>query len=132
MACVKWAEEDRGLLLVGSANGARYTHGGRTARAMQARGCHPGAPDLLILNRGADGSIALAVEFKIGQNKPTELQAAWGERAEKYDVKYAVVYSFEEFQRAVQAHLGETTPDCAAQPKAEPKARKRIETIVIE
>ena len=90
VACVRWAK-DRELLVVGSSGGAAYKYGGRTARAMKARGCEAGVPDLLILEPGADGSHGLAVELKIGRNEPSAEQVAWLARAERKGWRCAVV-----------------------------------------
>ena len=108
---MRWAQEERGLLLVGNPGGALYANGPRTAAAMKARGCGAGAPDLLVLRRGIQGHICLAVEFKIGTNQPSALQRAWGDRAEKEGVKYVVVRSEPEFRRAIDVHIGH--PDAA-------------------
>ena len=69
VACVKWAREERGLLVVGQAGGVAYLFGGRTANAFKAKGVEPGVPDLLILEAGADGTHGLAVELNIDDNE---------------------------------------------------------------
>lgn len=104
VACVNWAEE-HGYLVDGSANGAVYKYGARTANAMKARGCTPGRPDLLVLEHGADGSPGLAVELKIGRNQLSDAQRAWFARAEKRGWRCEVIRSIVAFQTLVREHV---------------------------
>ena len=67
VACVNWAEE-HGYLVDGSANGAVYKYGARTANAMK-RGCTPGRPDLLVFERGADGSTPPRWTARVGRRR---------------------------------------------------------------
>ena len=111
VSCKNWADEED-LLVVGTAGGAAYLYGGRTANAMKAKGVEPGQPDLLILEAGADGTHGLAVELKIGKNDLSEAQHAWFARARGKKWRCAVVRSLEEFISLVEEHRG-LAPDAS-------------------
>ena len=80
-------------------------HGGRTWKAMQAKGAEPGVPDLLILEAGADGSHGLAVELKVEKNTLSDAQRAWFARAQAKGWRCEVANSVEEFVQLVQEHV---------------------------
>ena len=79
-------------------------HGGRTAKALKAKGVEAGIPDFLILEAGADGTHGLAVEFKIDTNRLSDEQAEWFVRARAKKWRCEVVRSFSEFVALVREH----------------------------
>ena len=103
-ACTQWGR-GQGMLIVPQLAGARFLHGGRTWKAMQAKGAEPGVPDLLILEAGADGSHGLAVELKVERNSLSDAQRAWFARARAKGWRCAVANSVEEFVELVQEHV---------------------------
>ena len=114
-ASVKWARE-LDLLVVGSAIGVKYANGAKTAAGLLKRGCDPGTADLLILAQGVDGSLGLAVEFKIWPNTLSDKQVAWLARARARGWRTEVVYTFDAFQRVVREHLHGVGAGSAADP----------------
>ena len=104
VACVAWADAEK-LLVVGQAGGAAYLHGGRTAKALKAKGVKPGIPDLLILEPGADGTHGLAVELKIGNRGLSAHQCAWFEQAHAKNWRCEEVRSLARFQAVVREHV---------------------------
>ena len=99
VACVRWAEAND-FLVIGSPGGASFRNGGHAARIGR-----PGAPDILIIARGADGSTCLGVELKVGSHACSAAQIAWHARAQAAGVRVDVARSLAEFQAAVQRHL---------------------------
>ena len=99
VACVRWAEANN-LLVIGSPGGASFRNGGHAARIGR-----PGAPDILIIARGGDGSTCLGIELKVGSHSCSEAQIAWHTQARAAGVRVDVVRSLAAFQAAVQRHL---------------------------
>lgn len=99
VACVRWAEENN-LLVIGSPGGASFRNGGHSARIGR-----PGAPDILVIARGADGSTCLGVELKVGSHTCSPAQIAWHTHARAAGVRVVVARSLHEFKAAVQQHL---------------------------
>ena len=99
VACVRWAEANE-YLVIGSPGGASYRNGGHPARIGR-----PGAPDILVIARGADGSTCLGVELKVGSHTCSPAQIAWHTHARAAGVRVVVARSLHEFKAAVQQHL---------------------------
>lgn len=117
VACKRWADE-QDLLVVGTAGGAAYKFGGRTANAMKAKGVEPGQPDLLILTPGGDGTYGLAIELKIGKNELSEAQRAWFARARAKNWRCGEARSLEEFVALVHEHQSVPAPVVESVPES--------------
>ena len=98
-SCVAWAKT-QGILVDGSPGGAAFRNGAHTAR-----GCIPGRADLIVIKRGGDGALGLAVELKIGRHDLSDAQRAWFAHAEREGMRRGVARSLAEFQRLVRDHV---------------------------
>lgn len=77
-----------------------------TARRMKAMGVKAGVPDLCLpVARG--GYHGLAIEMKVGRNKPTAAQRWWITELGRQGYKVAVCYGAEEAMALLVGYLGE-------------------------
>lgn len=145
-ACFQLTQDDdefREICFYGTFNGARLQGGGFAGNKMKAEGCVPGFPDCQIFNPGADGSVALAIEFKIvyeyrqpsGQvkrkiNKLSPEQEEWFVKLRSFGWRCAVAYTVDEFKQIVREHIGTNStagggePSSAATPTENRKRRR--------
>ena len=79
----------------------------KRANLNKKMGYEPGTPDLLVLEAGADGTLGLAIELKIGTNQLSPAQRSWFERAQTKRWRCGVARSAAEFQALVLEHVGE-------------------------
>ncbi len=80
----------------------------RQGAALKAQGLKAGVPDVMIIERR--GSFppynGLAIELKVGYNKPSEHQKEWLKRLEDAGWKTLVSYSLDEVIDVVDTYLG--------------------------
>ena len=73
--------ESKQLTNYGPPNGAAQMAGNfAVGRAMSKRGAHAGMFDILVFSKGADGSVGLAIELKIGRNPLSAAQRLWQQK----------------------------------------------------
>jgi hypothetical protein len=90
-----------GLTFTATANGA-FLQGDARQRAirgarMKAHGVSNGVPDILIFNQCFSGSErGLAIELKVGKNKPTDSQLEWHYKLRKCGWRVEVLRTFDE------------------------------------
>ena len=121
--CYELTESDpefKDVCFYGTFNGALLHGGGFAGNKMKAEGCTPGFPDSLIFNRGTDGSVGLAIEFKVEyeyeykgkikrkKNKLSDDQEAWFAKLRGFGWRCEVVYTVEQFKQIVRSHIGTT------------------------
>ena len=112
-ACVAYLRQ-HACLAIGSAAGAKYQFGAKTAVAMKAKGLDPGQPDLLVLERGVLGEPGLAVEFKIDTNELSPEQRYWFKQLRQRGWRCAEVRTTDDFHHVLKSHLGRWLPPFGA------------------
>lgn len=75
-----------------------------SAGKAKAEGLKSGVPDL-ILPVPANGYIGMAIEMKVGKNKPTENQLWWLKSLAKYGWYCTVCWSYEDAVEALTEYL---------------------------
>ncbi len=79
----------------------------REAARLKLEGALAGCPDLLCFEPARDDLVVgLAIEMKIGKNKPTPAQAYWHEELRRCRWRVEVCHSAEEAWVALCDHLG--------------------------
>ena len=77
----------------------------RSVKFMKASGMQPGVPDLLVI-RPCSGFNGLAIELKVGYNRPSDLQRKWFKIFVDCGWAVAWVNSFDSFEFLVRSYLG--------------------------
>lgn len=101
--CVKWFRyQYPELLLFSIPNGSKRNI--ITAQILKAEGVLSGVSDLFLAytNKQYHG---LFIEMKYGNNKLSENQIKFIEKAEKYGYKCVVCYTFDEFKNEVESYI---------------------------
>lgn len=83
-------------------NGAKRS--ARTGAYYKAEGLMAGVADVILLLNN-DRHNALCLEFKTKTGKQSESQKAWQAEAEKYNCRYEVVRTFDEFKDIIDDYL---------------------------
>lgn len=88
---------------------AAWPNGGfrakKTAALLKEEGVQPGVPDILLHLRRGDCP-GVAIEMKVGTNKPTEAQQRWLAHLASQGWKVAVCYSWQDAACIIAAHVG--------------------------
>ena len=107
---VEWLKKKEYLYDIGSTGHYYGPAGWKMAAKMKRLGALNGVPDVQIFEPNPDTGKCLFVELKVGANTVSEDQASWLARAKKRGHATAVIYSFDEFVRAVDEHLTPSGP----------------------
>ena len=102
IACVDWFDrmfgEQRKYDLIHIPNEGKRTRW--EGKRMQRMGLRAGTPDYLVQK---DGQPVGWIEFKFGKNKLSPSQKSFKDYVEKSGVKFATVWTFEEFKAVLKA-----------------------------
>lgn len=72
------------------------------------QGMKAGVPDILIFEPNGTYN-GLAIELKVGKNKPTKSQKEWLELLERCNWKTAVIYNIDDFIKAFEGYFSEAS-----------------------
>ena len=104
-ACVRWFRyqyQQYAAMLFAVPNGG--SRNAKEAENLKRQGVLAGVSDLILLVGNGEFN-ALCVEMKQPTGKHTQRQKEWQKQAEKYQNKYVVCHSIEEFMDEVQTYL---------------------------
>ena len=109
-ALFAWAALQEGVypelaLMFATLNGAQLAGGGRAWAILQRAGAKKGLPDIILpVARG--GWHGLAVELKVGENRPSQSQVEWLDRLTEQGYLATACWGWEDAKETIVEYLG--------------------------